>query len=152
MRWHSDNKGKGELLTKSGFRKIYGKNKLQKLWDKAPHFQNMQAFLDFSGLRRVIQPGCLIPSGVMSASSAIFGLWLPTTHLLLVSVHHLEGKLRRSRIAPETGNWSRELWKNAWRIGSGQADNQVMMVLDYNFQLFESGYPLGTLGEEEMEG
>ena len=66
--------------------------------------------------------------------------------LLLVDVHHLQGKLKGSRLAPD--GWHPDIWDAAWQIG---VTGNTMMVLDLYNELCGSEDPLGKLGRSEME-
>ena len=82
---------------------------------------------------------------LVAESSAIFGLWLPGC-ILLVDIHHLEGKLKGSRLAPEV--WHPDIWEDAFQIG---LTGNSMMVLDLCTQLLGSEDPLAKLGRVEMK-
>ena len=76
----------------------------------------------------------------------MFGLWFPCC-LLLVDVHHLEGKLKDSRLDPK--NWLTS--KTAWQIGLAGRENQ-MQVLEFCTVLHDHTKDLlGKLGQGEMK-
>ena len=107
-------------------------------WNSAPHFVTLVEFCDQWHLHPVHS------RSIPDSSSALFGLWLPCC-LLLVDRHHLSGKLKNSRLAPQA--WVSDIWKDAWEIG---CKDKKMKVLDFCTTL-GSEDSLGRLGYEDMK-
>ena len=134
----------GKLYMINEFQDYYGKAAAESIWKSAPHFINLQEFCRFFSLW--VEQTCLKSDPELVAeSSAIFGLWLPSC-ILLVDIHHLEGKLKGSRLAPEV--WHPDIWEDAFQIG---LTGNSMMVLDLCTQLLGSEDPLAKLGRVEMK-
>ena len=136
----------GELYTFEDFALYYDKN-ASKFWGLASHFNCLQDFcLHF---KLTLVPPCGYCGDEWWASSpAMFGLVFPYC-LLLVDVHHLNGKLKGSMLDISI---SRDMWDNAWRIGP---DGNEMMALDFSTdfctKLHDSDHILGKLGRFELE-
>lgn len=130
----------GHAYTLDEFTAYYGEA-TKEIWESAPHFIQLQEFCDFFKLS--VRSG-LGPAPFPDSSCALFGLWVPAC-LVLVDVHHLEGKLKVSRLTPE--KWKTDIWKDAWKIGY---TDKRMMVLDLCTELLVGGDPLGMKGRKEM--
>ena len=126
----------GGLYTINEFQAKYGEAAAESIWPSAPHFLNLQQFCKDFNLG--LEPSY---GHTMDGSSAVFGLWVPTC-LLLVDIHHLDGKLKGSRLAPQ------KLWQAAWQIGP---TGNRMKVLDFCTELLGSEHPLGKLGRQDMK-
>ena len=135
----------GHLYTINEFQAYYGEAAAESIWQSAPHFISVRDFCRCFDLW--LEQTYLRCSGPdpLDSSSALFGLWVPGC-LLLLDVHHLEGKLKGSRLAPKA--WFADIWEPAWQIGP--AGNR-MMVLDLCTQLLGSEDPLGKLGRQDMK-
>ena len=135
----------GHLYTINEFQAYYGEAAAESIWQSAPHFISVRDFCRCFDLW--LEQTYLHWSGPhpMDSSSALFGLWVPGW-LVLVDVHHLEGKLKGSRLAPE--GWRPEIWQAAWQIGP---TGNRMMVLDLCTELLVSEDPLGKLGRQDMK-
>ena len=131
----------GRLYTINEFQAYYGEAAAQSIWQSAPHFIQLREFCQFFNLWLNFGSG----PEPLESSSALFGLWVPGW-LMLVDIHHLEGKLKCSRLAPK--GWHPDIWEAAWQIGP--ADNR-MMVLDLCTKLLGSEDPLMKLGRGEMK-
>ena len=115
------------------------------IWETAPHFASIEQFCEHMKTHKV--QTCIPDVGSRASSATLFGLWVPG-FLLLVDIHHLNGKLKSSRLAPDTSDYQRNVWKNALRIGY---ENQTM-VLDYSTELVATpAEPLARLGRHHME-
>ena len=133
------------LYTFEQFVDYYGHNKAAHYWSKAVHFESLQNFCTDLGLTLVRSRYCC-DGFQWATSSAMFGLWFPCC-LLLVDVHHLEGKLKDSRLDPK--NWLP--CKTAWQIGPAGRENQ-MQVLEFCTVLHDDTKNLlGKLGRGEMK-
>ena len=131
----------GHLYTINEFQAYYGEAAVQSIWQSAPHFIQLREVCGFFNLWLNFGSG----PEPLESSSAVFGLWVPGW-LVLVDVHHLEGKLKGSRLAPE--GWVSDIWEDAWQIGP---TGNRMMVLDLYTQLLGSEDPLAKLGRVEMK-
>ena len=131
----------GHLYTINEFQAYYGEAAAESIWQSAPHFIQLREFCGFFNL--------WLDSGSgpepLESSSALFGLWVPGW-LVLVDVHHLEGKLKGSRLAPK--GWHPDIWEAAWHIGP---TGNRMMVLDLCTELLGSIHPLGKVGRKDMK-
>ena len=111
---------------------------LESQWKSAPHFATLDTFCKHWNLKQVHNRN-ESPDG----SPAVFGLWLPCC-LCLVDKHHLSGKLKDSRLAPQ--GWVSDIWTSAWQIGP---EHKRMVVLNLCTEL-SSEDPLGRLGYTDM--
>ena len=132
----------GKLYTIREFQDHYGEKAAESLWESAPHFNFLREFCTCFHLQVV--RSAVAGLDTWASSAALFGLWVPCC-VLLLDVHHLEGKLKGSRLAPE--GWRTDIWDASWKIGN--TDN-TMMVLDFCTELYGSEDPLGELGRTEM--
>ena len=131
----------GKLYTFPEWRACCEEPEAEARWKAAPHFLTVREFCELFSLR-------IVPMrhdrGNGSCSCALVGLWFPT-HLLLLDLHHLTGKLKGSRLQPQ--GWHAEIWDDTFEIG---ATDKRMMVIDFCNELFSSGDPLGRLGQTDM--
>ena len=138
----------GELYTFDEFLRYYCDN-AGKVWGLASHFNSLQDFCSCFNLR-LVRGYC--GDEWWASSPAMFGVVFPYC-LLLVDVHHLNGKLKGSTL-----DTSRNMWDNAWQIGPAGNEMDLMMALDFytDFctELHDSDHIvqlLGKLGRVEME-
>ena len=134
-----------QLYTFEQFVDYYGHDSAVHYWSEAVHFESLQNFCQDFGLTLVRSRYCC-DGFQWATSSAMFGLWFPCC-LLLVDVHHLEGKLKDSRLDPK--NWLPS--ETAWQIGPAGRENQ-MQVLEFCTVLHDdTEHLLGKLGRGEMK-
>ena len=132
----------GKLYTYNEFSAYYSKN-ADNWWTSASHFNSLQDFCQYFDLQLVRSYWyCFDESQWWASSPAMFGLRFPCC-LLLVDAHHLNGKLKGSKL-------SRKDWDNAWKIGPA---GNAMMAMDFYTELHDdnSSHILGKLGRAEME-
>ena len=96
----------GKPYTLKEFQEFYGEAIGASYWESASHFEHLKHFTEWFDLWVV--RSSLAGAGSAKSSSALFGLWVPGC-LLLVDVHHLEGKLKGSRLAPK--GWPPDIWE-----------------------------------------
>ena len=133
----------GCLYTLAEFLEYYGEDTGLLLWKEASHFQSLYAFCEWLDLEIVRYPRC-DQTTLYRTSCTVFGLWVPGC-ILILDVHHLTGKLRPSRLAPD--RCFPDIWQDAWIIGPTHA---TMKVLDLCTEILASGDPLSRLGKKEM--
>ena len=130
----------GKPYTLKEFQEFYGEAIGASYWESASHFEFLPHFTAWFDLFVVRSSA----NSQGASSCALFGLWVPGW-LLLVDVHHLEGKLMGSRLATEA--WHPDIWDDPWKIGPSL---EIMKVLDLCTELLGSLDPLGKLGRTQM--
>jgi len=137
----------GKTYTLKEFQEFYGEAIGASYWESASHFEYLPHFTAWFDLFVVRSS-----ANGQQGSSALFGLWVPGW-LLLVDVHHLDGKLMGSRLATEASH--PDIWDAAWQIG---LRGNITKVLDLcEIDPLVKAKPLGSidplvkLGRIEME-